>query len=205
MMALHPVQNNMPIAPSPSPSKRYTVEPIPYGYKFVGIIHDTPWFFNERTKRYYDPITRHYYNNITKGFEEAKPRNLGFGVFDPIIVKGAAPSRAPQIERPVENPDHKKVYMGRSWQKFCHVMNKALKKLAGSLCLVVAAALALATACGGYATFALLIQQGNPVGVIVGFLTLYFGVATYKYTQIALAKLYQENNKPLDCFQKKPQ
>ena len=40
------------------------------------------------------------------------------------------------------------------------------------------------------ATYALLIKQADPVGVIVGFLTLYFGVAAYKCSKVALEKIY---------------
>lgn len=186
------------------PAIKYKVERIPTGYKDIIDINGQPLFFNPGTKRYYNPATRSFYSNITKAFEKAKPASFGVGLLDPIVVKAPAQLPAIQaieapIEPPIDNEDNKKVYMGRTWQKICDVFNKALKKLAGSLCLVFAAALAVATACGGYATFALLIQQGNPVGVIVGFLTLYFGVATYKYTKIALEKLNREN-KPLDCL-----
>lgn len=171
---------------------------VPIGFKPWPTRQDKPLFLNEKTGEIYDPITNECYNPKTRNFEKPKPSYFNPNVFNPVVEKNV-PVRHMHEHVPENKPA---VHNGRAWQRIGDVTNRALKKLAGSLCLVFSAALALATACGGYATYALLVQQANPVGAVVGFLTIYFGVATYKYSKIALSKLHQENQKPQDCFQK---
>lgn len=174
----------------------YNVVQVPMGFKPWRTKQNKPLFLNEKTGEIYDPITNECYNPKTRNFEKPNASYFNPNVFNPVV-------EAEQVRHIHAPPGIKPaVHNGRGWQKISDISNRALKKVAGSLCLVFSAALALATACGGYATYALLVQQANPVGAIVGFLTIYFGVATYKYAKIALSKLHQENQKPQDCFQK---
>lgn len=183
-------------AAQPAYAPRYIVAQVPPGFKPWQSRQDKPLFHNERTGEIYDPTTNQCYNPKTKSFE--KPRS---SYFNPNILNPVVEKNVPLEIRHTHVPENKpSVHNGRGWQKISEVSNRAVKKVAGSLCLVFAAALALATACGSYATFALLVQQGNPVGAVVGFLTIYFGVATYKYAKIALSKLHQENQRPIDCI-----
>ncbi|MCE5315939.1 MAG: hypothetical protein LLG04_01070 [Parachlamydia sp.] len=200
--------NSIPVyaaqpAQQPAYVPRYIVAQVPMGFKPCPPRQDKPLFYNDKTGEIYDPTTNECYNPKTKHFEKPRSSYFNPNVFNPIVDQNAPQVQMRNEVRHLQVPEIKPVvHNGRVWQKICDVTNRTLKKLAGSLCLVFAAALALATACGSYATFALLIQQGNPVGAIVGFLTLYFGVATYKYAKIALSKLNQDNLKPIDCIQK---
>lgn len=148
---------------------------VPKGYSEYVEINGKWLFYNNATQRFYDPTEHKYYNIATKQWEVPK--------------KIDTPSQ--QTQQPKK--DQKTAYRGRVWQKMSDVSNKAMRKLAFSLCVLVAVALTIATACGAYATYALLLQQANPVGVIVGFLSVYFGIAAYKYSKIALEKLYQKS------------
>ncbi len=157
---------------------------IPKGYEAFVSVKDKWLFYNKHTHRYYDPTTHQYYNIATKGFEKAaRPSLYGAEVLNPVVVQ--APMH-PTMEA------KKVVQNGRAWQRFGNFSSATMKRLVIATSLLFTAALATATLCGGYATYALLISQGNPVGAILGFLTIYFGVATYKYAKIALERLRQK-------------